>query len=185
VSAIRLLLRLARELRYRPLAHLIGRRVRVDSLAGVELALAGLAGDVRWEANVHLEGALAKYGLVDARGAAPHAWLEHSGTLPGIATLRACGFVPARGERWEEHDLSDFGGANALLEQLVEDLGERRCICKLMLRDDIPDAEHQARLMKAKRGLRLPATYFPRTFEVVDACVTNSDFVWFARHFYL
>jgi hypothetical protein len=33
--------------------------------------------------------------------------------------------------------------------------------------------------------LSLPDDYFPRTFLVEDACVTNTGWVWFNKHFYL
>jgi hypothetical protein len=33
--------------------------------------------------------------------------------------------------------------------------------------------------------LTLPVDYFPRAFTITDACVTNADFVWFHKHFYL
>ena len=27
--------------------------------------------------------------------------------------------------------------------------------------------------------------YFPKTFEVADACLTNAAFIWFHKHFYM
>lgn len=30
-----------------------------------------------------------------------------------------------------------------------------------------------------------PPDYFPRTFTVTDACITNASLIWLGKHFYL
>ena len=190
-----ILLRLGRHLRYRELPELVGQRIVARSLAGIEGALRALTQDVippsaTWLRNMHLEGALAKYGLIDTELAAPRTLLDHPSTLAGIPVLRHTGFLPPHGSRWpdgSDDDLAD-AGLDALLEDLADDFDPNRVVLKLYLQDDISQDEHARHLMatmRTKGQLALPADYFPRSFTVESACVTNAGFIWFARHFYL
>jgi hypothetical protein len=103
--------------------------------------------------------------------------------------MRACGFLPRRGERWEADEMACGVG---FVGDLAEDLAEDRCMVKLMLRDGLSNEEHWEPLREERNAtgsmpktLRIRAGYLPREMTVVDACVTNACSVWFARHFYL
>jgi hypothetical protein len=189
----RSLYRVAHGLRYRELVDLIGRRVAIASLDTVEAALRALAS--RWLASgvvlhhpEHVEGALFKYGLIDAEFDASRALLEHEETIEGLDVMRACGFLPRRGVVWERDEVA-CGAAFA--HELADDLAQGACVLKLMLKDDLPVEEHLGWLddtmtRQGGRGeLRLPAGYLPRELTVIDACVTNASFVWFNKHLYL
>jgi hypothetical protein len=194
VSTLRLLHRVAHGLRYRELTELIDRRVMITSLEMVEGALRGLtrgwvAEDARLQHPEYVEGAMVKYGLIDAQFAASNALLEHRTTMVGLEVMRACGFLPRRGERWEADEMACGVG---FVEDLAADLAVGECVVKLMLRDGLSAEEHWEPLRaewnesgSMPKELRIRAGYLPREMKVVDACVTNARSVWFSRHFYL
>lgn len=191
MSSTSALYQLGRSLRYRSLPALIGQRVRLTSLADLEPALRALTmswlpADARWEGNEHLEGALAKYGLVDTELAAPVALLDHATTQRGIEVLRTHGFLPRRGETWNEPDDKDL--MLGCLADFADDFDPADAVLKLFLEDNVP-AELRLPLLRDaianNRPLVLPAAYFPRELAVTDACVTNARFIWFNDHFYM
>ncbi len=181
-------LRVGRELRYRALPELVGRAVTLRSLDDVGPELRGLVApvlgpDAPWEPPSNLDGALAKYGLIDTEFPAPAVLLDHPTTERGIPVVRRMGFAPARGERWD--DLAEVEDP-CCFEELARDLDQ--CRLKLFLHDGAPDDARMARLAEAMRRkvpLALPDDYFPCELQVVDACLTNSSFIWFNAHFYL
>jgi hypothetical protein len=183
-----LALRLGRELRYRELPELIGRTITLRSLDDARPALCGLVApllgpDAHWEPSSFFDGALAKYGLIDTEFAAPTALLDHPTTERGIPVLRRMGFAPRRGERWD--DLPEVEDPYCL-EELARDLDQ--CRLKLFLQDGAPHDSRMTRVadaMQREVPLLLPDSYFPCEQRVIDACVTNSSFIWFNAHFYL
>jgi hypothetical protein len=187
-SKLGLALRIGRGLRYRALPELVGRAITLRSLDDARAALRELVAPLLgpgapWEPPTSLDLALAKYGLIDTEFAASAALLDHPTTERGIPVARRMGFAPRRGERWD-----DLPGAEDpyCFEELARDLDQ--CRLKLFLRDGAPDEPRMERLSDAvqrKVPLTLPDDYFPCKLEVIDACVTNSSFIWFNAHFYL
>ncbi len=181
------LLRLGRGLRYREIPELIGQRLFVDSVAAIEVAVRGLvpwlSPDAAW-GDSSSELALFKYGIADIELRVSPSLLDHPSTSTGLDVARRQGFLPRRGERWEELD-----DAIGCLAAFAEDFDPASCVLKLFLRDNIPEREHMRWLMAAARerprSLALPVGYFPRELVVEDACVTNAGFIWFCTHFYL
>jgi hypothetical protein len=183
----RTLMRLGRELRYRPLP-IIGKRVVIETLDDVEHVLRQLVTpwitrDSRWT-GCDVELGLAKYGLLDRWCNVDPRELE--GAMPGIAALRANGF--ARGE--PDPDPAVEAEARALAEEcfvdLAADLG--RGVLKLFLNDDLPgDLRFRRNHARYSAGLApvLLDDYFPRPFVVTDACITNAPMIWLGKHFYL
>jgi hypothetical protein len=184
------LLRIARELRYRPLPALIGRRVALASLASIEEVVRGLAWtyvplDARWQPPEMLEGALAKYGLIDTELAAPEHLLDAPDTQRGLELLKQLGFLVSPEELAELTEAFGGDGGAFCFEQLIADLDTRSCVLKLFLQDEIEFDTRNARNKPTRPRLNLPDNYFPRELVVIDACVTNAGFVWFHKHFYL
>src|SRR4051794_34273518 len=91
---------IARGLRYRPLNHLIGQTVEIRDLAAVEDAVRVTLGPDLPEGcrlvgpELHYrEGAVAKYGILDLKFAAP-AGLLATDARSGVPLLRELGFLP-------------------------------------------------------------------------------------------
>jgi hypothetical protein len=63
---------------------------------------------------------------------------------------------------------------------LAEEVATGRVFVNLFLEGGRP-ASTPAELVQ----LRIPEGYLPRSFRVVDACVTNAASVWLWKHFYL
>jgi hypothetical protein len=193
-SSVRLLYRVAHQLRYRELPELIEQRVTITSLETVEASLRELtrgwvAEDARLQHPEYVEGALVKYGLIDAQFGASKELLAHRTTLIGLDGMRACGFLPPRGRRWDADEMACGAG---FAEELAEDLAADECVVKLMLRDGFPTGQPMEELRDEwnARGefptrLRIRPGYLPRELMVIDACATNARSVWFSKHFYL
>jgi hypothetical protein len=71
----------------------------------------------------------------------------------------------------------ELGDPTWVLEELVRDLDAPHAFLKLFVEVE-GGVDMRARI-------NLPPGYFPRAFTVVDACVTNASFIWFAKHFCL
>jgi len=107
---------------------------------------------------------------------------------PGIPLLKQLGFViepepqppvSAEGDLWDDDP--------TCLAELAEDLNAQQLVVRLFLElpqgsAGLPKPGEPANLFEP---FTLPTDYFPRTFTVSDACITNAGFVWFHKHFYL
>lgn len=89
----------------------------------------------------------------------------------GVSLLKELYFVGA--ERDPEED-------DWCLEALEESIDDGQNLVKLFLRPESP-----ANTDPNQRGGNLPAGYLPRLFLVEDACLTNANYVWMNKHFYL
>ncbi|MBZ0284068.1 MAG: hypothetical protein K8L97_25230, partial [Anaerolineae bacterium] len=121
------------------------------------------------------ELALAKYGILNLDFAVPESWLMGSHQT-GIDLLRELGFNAPISEN-EDAGINEIidNLAQPHLETLVEQLSKHQTYMLIIL-DAV--GEHQLRL-------KLPDDYFPRTFIVRDACVTNAQSIWLTKHVYL
>lgn len=184
-----------RGLKYQTLDKLIGREVEICSLKSVQADIFNALGKyIPIESYLispkepYLEGAMAKYGIIDAEFSTPSRYLE---ILPRINrnTLEDIGFAYEKGSN------ENFSGEDTLFgfESLAEDVGENKAFIKLFLELD-SKAEHSKNVINNIRSfkekgmrpkLKLPKDFFPNLFIVEDACLTNSDFVWINKHFYL
>ena len=183
----RTLLRLGRDLRYRPLP-IIGQRVVIESRDAVEPTLRQLtapwtAHGSQWD-GCDITPGLAKYGLLHLQCSVDARHLDEA--LRGIPALRANGF--ARGT--PDPDPAIGAEARATVEgylaDLAADLG--RCVLKVFLNDDLPNArrfEHNRERYQARLPPELLPRYFPRPFVITDACITNAPAIWLAKHFYV
>ena len=189
-----LLKKVARELRYLSLSDIIGSRVIINSIETIQAdSLHALAPSLPATAVLEepeqrfLIGSLLKYGLMDLTFAIP----EPSPTVidaAGIPLLKELGFViepeprpsvRAEGDVWNDDP--------TCLAELAEDLNAQRLVIRLFL-ELSQDAAGLAWLDDSAHlfePFMLPTDYFPRTFTVSDACITNAGFVWFHKHFYL
>jgi hypothetical protein len=129
---------LARELRYRPLPALGGRKVPVTSFDTVESRLRallleqGLVPSVFNENN--FRAAISKYDLIDVSFETPTSALDHPDIQKGIPVLRELGFL----EVHERQDLDATTIGDDCLDMLAEDIDSRSCDIKLFLVAEAP-----------------------------------------------
>ncbi len=179
-----LLKRLSRELVYRPLDAAIGQQVSIVDQQGLEAALApyvpGLSGfEYVGPEPRYFVGALMKYGIIDATFACPTELLDGPGTRRGLKLVRELGFAEPGDEPGTEPFDDDPA---ACLEELADGLSSDRAYLRVFLTSERPSPTEALRAMRLKD---LPADFLPRTFKIDDACVTNSDYVWMLKHFYM
>ena len=177
----------ARRLRYQPLDELVGRTITFHSLPTMLADIQAIL-DESFPGCVfggpeepYRNGALAKYGLLDLHYHAP----SHMAAIEpysGLSLLKELGFVERPGDSdWET---SEADNMFSFVADLLDDFDRNETIVKLFLeerphRTSPPPAEW-------KTWLREPSNMpFPRTMEIVDACITNSNSVWLNKHFYM
>jgi hypothetical protein len=182
---IKYLRKILNELRYCPLPKLIDRRIEICSVGTVEADIfAILGGDLPNESQLispekkYIEIAMAKYGIIDVQLSVSSKHLTECPIVEG-QTLRELGFVLSQEDKDSiaqniiETSEEDVG----FLDSLAEDVEKNEAFIKLFLKL----VEKQS----SGLGLKLPQDYFPQIFEVEDACLTNSSYVWLNKHFYL
>lgn len=195
--------RVSRQLKYRALPVLIGRRVVVSITVSATSEVHDQLRDslpvgiqFKGPESKYIKASLAKYGILDLTFTVERVvWESRDG--PGMPLLEDFGFVFRDQEPSEA--LSPFDKDPTCLEQLQQDINEQQTVLKLFFEEQ-PKRDMQAYIAhllesgKAKilfngRGFddldQLLVDYFPKTFEVADACLTNADFVWFHKHFYM
>jgi hypothetical protein len=130
----------ARELRYRPLDHLVGRVVEVRDLEGIEDAVRlALGPDLPDGCRLagpeprFREVAVAKYGILDLRFTAPGDLLDGD-VATGVPLLRELGYLPG-GKAGPQHRVCDDP---TCLEMLQEDLDQGRTLLLLFLEGGRP-----------------------------------------------
>ena len=180
-------MRLARELRYRPLP-IIGQRVVIEASDDIEHVLRQLVTpwitrESQWDGcNIAL--GLAKYGILDRRcNVSPR---ELEGAIRGTAALRENGFVRREPDPDPEVEAELRELEADCLVDLAADLDS--CVLKLFLNDGLSDElrfNHNRDRYRAALAPELLPDYFPRTFVVTDACISNAPSIWRGKHFYL
>ncbi len=128
-----------------------------------------------------LDGQIAKYGLLDLRFNAPSTMLA-SVPAGGVPLLRDLGFIDSDMQKLaSELD----GDAGCCIEELRDGIATNETHLMLFLESSNPNVSDMSMMDRMAR-IRNPSIIdFPITFSVVDACVSNSSFVWMNKHFYL
>lgn len=182
-----ILLNVARSLRYRTLQPMLGKSVEVsarlrivdDVSSFVSQFVDGCLFDGPGQ-NV-LDGQIAKFGLLDLRFSAPSRMLD-SVPAAGVPLLRELGFVDSDLQELAE-ELGD--DANSCINELRDGIAENRTHLLLFLQASIPSASDMTLMDRVARFRNPSIIKFPITCSVVDACVSNSSFVWMNKHFYV
>ncbi|MEM7624515.1 MAG: hypothetical protein AAF333_02685 [Planctomycetota bacterium] len=183
-----LLLNVARNLRYRHLGDTIGQSVSVagrhtiadDALAFVRRYCeeCGFEGPQQ----KYLEGQIAKYGILDLSFRLPHKSLDEN-YVSGVPLLRELGFD---GSGINDEDWEGYGDEKyAWFEELAKDIADESAFLRLFMRCSDPSVASGSVTEMMGRLRDFSSTKFPLTFIIVDACITNSTFVWMNKHFYL
>lgn len=176
---VSLVKKVARNIRYHTLPDWVGKQVVVNGIdsieqdvkRGLELLLLDRGTLVEVERKFR-QLALAKYDLLDLSFTLQSEWIWNV-EIRGIPLLKQLYIVPPLAE-----DKLDRAFQLDMLDKLAEDIEQNKVYLLLFLR------ALELRTVKS-RLLSLPDDYFPRTFVVEDACITNTDLAWFNKHFYL
>lgn len=182
-----LLLNVARSLRYRTLQQMIGKTVAVTAHARIVADVSSFVGQFvdgcafYGPEQKFLDGQIAKYGLLDLRFNAPSEMLD-SESAGGIPLLRELGFVGGDMQKLAE----ELGGdAGSCIQELRDGIAKNATHLLLFLESSNPRVSEMSMMDRMAR-IKTPSIIdFPITFSVVDACVSNSSFVWMNKHFYL
>ena len=202
------LVRLARDLRYQTLSDLLGHPVTIRGLDTLQADLVQAFAPTisaamvlrRLEPRYRL-GALVKYGLLDLAFTLPEP-ITIVNDIEGLPLLEQLRIVrppdPADPPIWlvdvvelgQQWDVDPIG-----IDCLEDDLAAPDPHLKLFLETPLaPDPLEAARSAADPWNpaqahmfteFVLPTGYFPRTFIVVDACLTNASSVWLGKHFYV
>jgi hypothetical protein len=184
-SDLSLVKRIARRLRYRELTDIIGQQVVIHGLSTIEedvlqqLSISNKDWTLVGPEAKFLQRALGKYSLMDLTFKAPMSLLIET-YEGGIPLLRKLHFIPSSSDELSKVADEVFLSENdpSCLNDLDESISAEHTFVKLFMESE--------RIQGTGKHLigELPDGYFPRTFAVKDACVTNADFVWFHKHFY-
>ncbi len=174
---------LARTLRYRGLPELIGKIVKINAPTTVEADVLTASGDWLPEQTrligppeKYIERAMAKYGILDLTFSGQDTLLETQ-FESGIPLLKKLNFVIGP-ERAKEMAVEMETDDPTCLTELAEEIEQKQTVIRIFL---------QAEQIQGKGPHclgHLQPDYLPRDFTIADACVTNSGFVWFHKHFY-
>lgn len=175
--------RAAKDLRYRSLPDLVGKKITIPSYSLLVPTFEQLLESLAPERSCLTEdlliaGLLAKYGFLDL------SFRVRSELLPnkkaGIATLKELGFFDDK-DAWE--DLNGGDDDFFVVEDLADDIGEE-AIIMLFVEDQEKPMRRDTEAIMA--DVRDPSRMsFPKCMTVTDACVSNSSSVWACKHFYL
>ena len=194
-QATRLIKKLARELKYLPLSELFGRQVMIHHVETVEDDIRRALGSIVPQGcqlltePYLLKGMLAKYDFLDLTFRVP-AYLLESQYESGISLLKALYFIRDPSEPEDEEDLDQeslsevFGDDPTCLGELAEDVSKNITVCRMKL-NSTHSREWDDTWRRNAVTASLPLSYFPQLFVIKDACITNAQFVWFHKYFYL
>jgi hypothetical protein len=197
----RQLLRRLHDLRYRELLGLVNRKITITSFESIGTEIKAVVQEhVPFCRDLelcpeHIHGAIGKYRIIDLTFAATIPVLSPADRVDrqGLVEL---GFLSAK----NEEALSESEDRDpTCLEELVEEMASERESVKVFLQampirnamkeffDEV--VKIQATGLKfddamAKAIEQRADSLFPGKFIIRDACITNSDFVWFYKHFY-
>lgn len=195
-----------RKLRYKPLLHLVGRKIIITRISDTEGAVLRVL-ETSFTARCKLQDSaremalvLTKYGFLDLTFEVPLQLLSRQ-DQPHRSTLKELGLIGQESSSGEED--------RSCLETLIEGIENGKCWLRLFLfgepatealRHLFDHYRKDAQLMRPSDSVE--STMFrlervvsrladgidqrlPMTFTIQDACITNSDSIWLAKHGYL
>jgi len=200
-----------RKLKYRHLPELIGRQIAIPAITQVEEpVLAAIVPVFRSSFKLkdsfeNLALVMRKYGFLDVTLISSEPLLAPSDKI-SRAVIRELGYSPrpsGPGTDLEPGAKEQLGSDRACLEVLIEDIAEETCFLRLFLNSKWSEGaiirfvkqmnEERAQGVSEEDAIDAAATtlaekmrgWFPVTFTVEDACLSNSDSIWLAKHGYL
>ena len=190
-----------RSVRYRPLGHLLNRRLSISSFDQIERdVLATLGSDVPGNFRLlnsleNLQIMLAKYGFLDLDFVTPRHLLSVADRLDRKA-IRELGYSP----RPMKQKSRDRGCLETLMNSVKQETYLRMFLNSDSSRDAMTRLFDEQRRKQSGKSMDMKAATealtsaifaivekmknsFPVTFTIEDACLTNCDAIWLAKHF--
>ena len=188
----KLLLDVARGLRYRHLPQVVGIEVSIDSLSSIFESLTTVAqqyalinfdvpNDVA-ALNRDLAGPIGKYGLIDFEYACD-ANIDSTKT-DNVQLLREFGFGP-NADRESDDILLLEDDPEYCIRQIRDGIALNQTWLKLFFSTTSVDFGKLDMKTRFRQTTNPALIQFPLDFRCVDACLTNAPFIWFNRHFYI
>lgn len=182
-SDVRTVLRL---FRYAVLDQFIGRRFSVSTHQSLRDDVARLGAEMSHSStllhedirNLYLQ--IAKYGILDLRFAVSHDTFSCE-FQRGKKIIRELGFGPDSASKWA----GVFPEFEGLMPDIASDMIENKWYLMIHAKivGDVTTGRDLVQSISASNDLsELP---LPAEFDVVDACVTNTTYAWFSKHFYV
>lgn len=204
------LLRLVHDVKYREIGRLVGQRITISSLEAISADVTAAVQPHALECGTlelrsrDMELILAKYKMLDLSFATSKTILTPSDRV-NRKRLESLGFVSSREDvKTIEDVIADVEGKDpSMMATLVRNAQVGHEWLKVFLdvwpaRDAL--AEYMENIAKVTKSgvssdeadsvafdalLLRVRDLFPGQFLVRDACITNSDFVWFNKYFYM
>lgn len=200
-----------RKLKYRHLPELIGRQITIPTITQVETPIltvvsTAVSGSFRLKDSVDsLALVMRKYGFLDVTLISSGQLFVPSDKI-SRAVIRELGYSPRRDDRGaglEPKINEQLGSGRECLEVLIEDITEQACFLRMFLNSKW-SKDALMRFVKQMNEERIGGVseddaidaaastlgekmhgWFPVTFTIEDACLSNSDSIWLAKHGYL
>lgn len=205
----RLVRRIAKKIRYRPLLDLISNRVPIHSFDTiVEDTSSWLTRKLSWTVRFqepqqkYMAFSIVKYGILDLTFVCDGiGWNQKDAA--GMAALKECGFVFHLDEVPEDTRMAMADEEDpTCLAELQGDIDKNETLVRLFLerkpgeyldpgyvKSLVTSGRMKAILEASEAGeedlRRIVNQDFPADFTVSDACLTNAGFIWFHKHSYL
>ena len=182
---IRLARKLLREFVFKPLPTVVGRRLRVKSVADFGssadlLPLVDLEGELKTPPG-SLQATLIKYGFVDLRFRLTQPTRFDPARANVVSHLFGEGGIDRSAEtKFDREDRIDH------LEMMLEEIAEGELEMTVFAEGAQTRTRSVAERRSASRGFtELPADTFPQEFRVTDAYITNAPSIGLLRNFYM
>lgn len=202
-----------RKVKYRPLPQLLNRQIRISSIGQIEKEVLAevsrnVPGDFRLtSSSSNIELILAKYGFLDLDFVTSQNLLNLQDRINRSA-IRELGYTPRPRDPapdMEPELKKQLGSDRSCLEVLLESVKEDTSHLRIFLNSEW-SRDSMARIFDEVRQEQLNGKSandieavtsaifaiaerikdsFPITFTIEDACLTNSDAIWLAKHGYL
>lgn len=177
-----LIKRLLNELKYQELNELIGKKINITSAEEapneiMPILNEAISTDIQFKGpkEEYRRATVVKHGILDLVYDIPITMLQ-TNNLTETNLLKVL--------RLSDQSLinnEDSDGLSIYLEIFLDDLKEQESLLKVFLQTKVEWDWKQYR-KNIREGI--PDEYWPRTFIIEDACLTNVSSIWLERHLY-
>ena len=181
-------------MKYRSLPELMKIKITINKIETIEEDLKNAIREIFPEEHKllttakNMEGMMIKYDFLDLTFSTNYNLLE-SEYKSGISLLKNLWFLEKRNlpENNDDEIWGDwFEEEPNCLSFLAEDIDRNKTYIKMFVESSKPRSRQTKwQHFKSFSINKLPPNYLPQQFIIKDACVSNSDSVWFHKYFFL